>query len=145
MRNWLLFGLLLVLLIITGCARTPPVEEDDKGGFVFADQGACEKAGGQWTETPFQTFRCSITDERACAAYGGDWIQQGLIGDMMCVFTYPDGGKQCTSSDECIGGCFVQEEGFDMEGMDMMKGHCKHTDSPFGCHTKLNGPAMCVD
>ena len=131
--------LMALLFVIAACRSPSPGAGDSDVKAVYADQNTCVQEGGTWVEQPFEGFyRCAIPDERACAAYGGDWIPQGLLGETGCVFTYPDAGQSCTSSDQCLGGCVVDDP-------TQTTGQCKETDSPFGCWTFLNGPAMCVD
>ena len=46
---------------------------------------------------------------KVCAMNGGTLARAGMAGKPVCVHPYPDGGKPCSSSEECIGGCVIYE------------------------------------
>lgn len=47
-----------------------------------------------------------------CYAEGGSWKIQGhgLPNNFVCIKNYPDAGKPCSSSRECLGGCYKGTE-----------------------------------
>ena len=74
-----------------------------------------------------------IGDERSteCLDAGGEWkwIQADVQG---CVYSYSDGGKYCTSSDQCEGDCVtnvVSNLG--------VEGFCEHTTNNQGCFNAI--------
>ena len=82
------------------------------------------------------------TEKVTCENEGGEWIQAGLSQEFRCVHKYFDGGKPCSSSNECIGGCIVS----DLSG----SAYCKHDDNPFGCYATIEDfreqpSIICVD
>lgn len=78
-----------------------------------AEMGTCEASGGQPT--------------------------QGLAGPA-CAMPTPDGGKSCTSSDQCSTNLCIAEDG---------RGHCAPYSPMFGCHDLFEDGAMigtiCID
>jgi len=84
----------------------------------------------------------SSLQEKECFDSGGEWKKAGRAGNFMCIHTYADGGKPCTSSDDCISSCIVvttEKDAF-----------CKYSDNPFGCYNIIEdyretGSIICVD
>lgn len=69
-------------------------------------------------------------DQNSCEKQGGKWQKAGAIQGSMCIFTYADGGKKCTSSDECEGDCIVTQDS-------QTTGFCKQNTNPFGCFSTI--------
>jgi hypothetical protein len=82
----------------------------------------------------------------SCNVSGGDWVRGGLLGQAQyCRYEYPDAEQICTSSDECLGGCFV---GIELPvDKPVESGYCKATTSPFGCYASIEFPDLevCTD
>lgn len=49
----------------------------------------------------------TLLGKLVCHARGGQIQSVCLRGLDRCVVPFPDGGKRCSSSSECSGGCFV--------------------------------------
>jgi hypothetical protein len=105
---------------------------------IIMNEVDCQLVGGAWTQTPLQRHICKIDNEQQCKQANGSWTPQGKLQQSTCIFTYPDAGKSCTSSDECVGGCLVNQP-TDETGI------CKEDTSIFGCYTFIDGPGICVD
>ena len=125
--------LVILLVVLAACTQSPGVEKP-----FFANEAKCKNAGGEWVETPFDPHRCSIASQTDCERLEGSWEKRGLLGQEMCIFTYPDAGKECTRTEECLGGCVL-------DSPEKLQGQCKETDTIFGCWTFVDGPAVCVD
>ncbi len=77
-----------------------------------------------------------------CLAKGEDykWEPGGMMQIYQCVFYFRDGGKPCTDSKECKGGC--EADNWNTPNRDNgqpVHGHCAKTNSMFGCHATLVG------
>ena len=88
--------------------------------------------------------------ERAtCEAAGGTVERVGRAGWEQCVQHYPDAGKACSGSDDCMGECRVRGDGTDIAPGTPVEGVCQATDTPFGCYAWVErgvaGPRVCVD
>ena len=90
-------------------------------------------------------------DEKArCEAAGGTVEKQGRAGYERCVQTYPDAGKVCAGSADCVGECRIADALYGhVEPGTPVQGVCQARDVPFGCFTRVeNGKAaasLCVD
>ena len=85
---------------------------------------------------------------RSCLAKGGTIRRVGMRGNLMCVKTYRDAGKQCTDSSQCLGGCYLAH--VTPSPGKKAKGVCRRDDSPYGCFIEIhNGEAqqggICAD
>lgn len=88
--------------------------------------------------------------ERAqCEAVGGRIERVGRLGREQCIQTYPDAGKTCSDSEDCLGECRIRGDVSDIEPGTPVDGVCQAEDTPFGCHTwvirGVAGPTICVD
>lgn len=89
----------------------------------------------------------SEVEKQACAKVGGKVQRAGLRGSYHCVQTYPDAGKICSDSSECVGQCrTVSSRAMGKPGT----GTCQNIDVPFGCFALVNngmvdGAMLCVD
>ena len=86
-------------------------------------------------------------DSESCFAEGGKVEGIGLFGIPTCVKYYPDAGKLCRGSDDCIGHCFLPEP---MEDGTEILGKCEASEhDSFGCFSRVeNGVvaySMCQD
>jgi len=89
-------------------------------------------------------------DQKACAEFGGNYTQAGLLGYYSCFVDYADGGKTCSDLSDCEGRCMATNaSGFDPDASGGQTGKCQLTDSPFGCYSEIiEGvvqPGLCVD
>lgn len=88
----------------------------------------------------------SAADAQRCIDAGGKVMRDGILGAYRCTQNYPDAGKACSSSSDCIGQCRVNGVVAD-DGT--AEGACQRTDSPFGCFAIVEngrgGPSICVD
>ena len=77
----------------------------------------------------------------SCTISGGDWEPIGLAQRPACIYTYPDAGKACQSSEECIGACVIYD--LPAQGQPMPSaGVCKATNDPFGCYALIEHPEI---
>ena len=88
--------------------------------------------------------------ERArCEAAGGVVRQAGMLGWQLCIQNYPDAGKACRGSEDCLGDCRLDETAGPVEAGTQAQGTCQVSDVPFGCYTRVeDGKAtqtICVD
>ena len=90
--------------------------------------------------------RITPTTAAACTSAGGTWRREGMIGQEMCIFTYADAGKRCTSGSECLGDCRAEGAAAPSGAVE---GRCQATSSPFGCYSNVEqgqvSGGMCVD
>jgi hypothetical protein len=89
-------------------------------------------------------------DERAkCEAVGGRIEKVGRLGTEQCIQTYPDAGKTCSDSEDCLGECRIRDDLMDVKPGKPVEGVCQAEDTPFGCHAwvvrGVAGPTICVD
>ena len=89
----------------------------------------------------------SAADKKRCTDVGGRVQRAGLRGVYQCVQTYPDAGKVCRDSDECLGDCRTSDS--DAVGKPGT-GMCQEVDVPFGCFALVrdgvvDGGMLCVD
>ena len=83
----------------------------------------------------------------ACEAAGGRISREGLMGWEHCVQTYPDAGKVCSGSDDCLGTC--RHTGEQLVPGSKAQGTCQVEDVPFGCYAMIEDGkvqhTLCVD
>lgn len=81
----------------------------------------------------------------SCSMSGGQWAVGGMAENHYCLLTYPDGGKPCSTSDQCTGACVLYEvtwgQPFPTEGV------CKRNNNPFECFAVIEYPEFygCAD
>ena len=87
-------------------------------------------------------------EDRARCEEGGGKVQRvGLRGFYACVQKYPDAGKVCRDSKECLGDCRTTDSNaVGRPGT----GTCQEVDVPLGCFARVNdgmvdGGMLCVD
>ena len=88
----------------------------------------------------------SFYNSKVCAMNGGEWIPIGSAQTPACIYIYPDGGKPCYSSEECMGGCVIYDPPIQGHPTPSV-GICKDTSDPFGCYAPIERPERywCVD
>lgn len=75
----------------------------------------------------------------SCAISGGEWEPVGLAQEPACIYTYPDAGKACHSSEECMGACVIYDS--PIQGQPTpSEGVCKTTNNPFVCYAPIENP-----
>lgn len=85
----------------------------------------------------------------SCAAIGGKWVRDGGFGQAQyCLQSYPDAGKACQSSDDCMGACIVETNSSGVASPLPTAGVCASDNRAFGCffffeHQEITG--VCVD
>jgi hypothetical protein len=92
----------------------------------------------------------ATADEKArCEEAGGTVERAGRAGWERCVQTYPDAGKACTGSADCLGECRLPDVAETPAPGTPAEGICQATDAPFGCYTRVEGgkveASLCVD
>lgn len=88
--------------------------------------------------------------ERArCEAAGGEIRIDGMRGWQQCIQTFPDAGKACTDSGQCMGQCRLKLSEAEANTGQPVTGTCQAKDSPFGCYATVeNGKVqntICID
>lgn len=72
----------------------------------------------------------------SCAMIGGRWVRDGIFGQAQyCFHSYPDAGKVCQSSDDCMGSCRVEIDSLSGTTVMPTAGVCASNNSGFGCFT----------
>ncbi|HAI62902.1 TPA: hypothetical protein DCL89_01615 [candidate division WWE3 bacterium] len=61
-----------------------------------------------------------------CQVRGGEYSFYGWSVGGICIVSYKDGGRLCTNSKECKGGCIITTTG-------QTTGKCKEDNSPIVC------------
>jgi hypothetical protein len=75
-------------------------------------------------------------DQATCEAHGGKRVRVCGDGYVACVTPYPDGGKPCADSSECLGTCYVPAaQSVFPSGKN--KGICQKTTAPCECYRKV--------
>ena len=81
-----------------------------------------------------------------CIRNGGEWTAGGMAARPFCLYTYPDRGKPCNSSEQCIGPCVVYEVPIQGQPTPSI-GVCKDNNDPFECYATIEHPDIfgCAD
>jgi hypothetical protein len=70
----------------------------------------------------------------SCAAIGGRWVYDGIFGQAQyCLHGYPDAGKACQSSEDCMGRCLAETNSSDVVTVIPTAGVCAPSNQVFGC------------
>jgi hypothetical protein len=78
----------------------------------------------------------------SCSLSGGRWTTGGILLSQYCVHTFPDAGKPCKSSDECMGGCVLYRGNV---GQPPPSGWaCRIDNDPFLCTSVIEYPDLIV-
>lgn len=80
-----------------------------------------------------------LYNHKVCTMNGGKWTRVGIAQTPFCLYTYPDWGKACHSSEECMGGCVIYESPIQDQPTPSV-GVCKGTNDPFGCYAPIEHP-----
>ena len=95
--------------------------------------------------------RLSPESRASCLARNGRVLIAGLSGNETCALPLADAGKKCTSGDQCIGDCLLDEsKPRPARGSTRrVTGICQPTDYGFGCRTLIERGRIkyniCVD
>lgn len=81
-------------------------------------------------------------DPVSCALSSGTCEQAGMEHQYGCIHHFPDDGKVCKTSKECLSGlCYVA-----VGQRTATRGNCAGTDVQFGCFRKIEEKTeMCFD
>jgi hypothetical protein len=77
--------------------------------------------------TSERTIGNHVKSASACQALNGQWYEE-KGSDALCVLPYPDAGKVCKNSKECIGHCIAP-----FTSAAVLHGTCQRNDSPYDC------------
>jgi hypothetical protein len=80
-----------------------------------------------------------LIKSKACSMSGGELTHAGMEAKLMCIHPYPDGGKPCSSSKECIGGCVIYEPPVQGQPTPSV-GVCRFSHPEFGCDAPIENP-----
>jgi hypothetical protein len=78
----------------------------------------------------------------SCSFSGGRWAVGGMAQSPFCLRTFPDAGKPCKSSDECMGGCVLSEGNVGQPPPSEWV--CRIDNDPFQCTTIIEYPDLIV-
>ena len=140
---------MLMAFWLSACSVTPPstpvVQPEQSDSSTENDTATNDK------NDPFSYQACVYPPNevvQACAAKGGAFSQQGMLGCYQCVLIYTDAGKACQDSSDCQGKCKNTGEFLDANAK-TQSGQCASDSSPFGCYQTIEEgvaqPAICVD
>lgn len=95
--------------------------------------------------------RSRILDGR-CSRYGGTIKGVCMFGTRACVIPFPDAGKACTDTWQCMGRCWIEYQSDDIpmpKTGEPATGTCQPTSDSCACYAEIkNGKAeqeICVD
>ncbi len=139
---------MLMLILLSACSVTSSstlVQQEQTDSATTDDAATIDK------NDPFAYQACVYPPNevvQACAAKGGAFSQQGMLGCYQCVVSYTDAGKTCQDSSNCQGKCKNTGE-FVATSASNQSGQCASDSSPFGCYQMIEEgvaqPAICVD
>ena len=70
----------------------------------------------------------------SCAVIGGRWVHDGMFGQAQyCLHSYPDAGKACQSSENCMGRCLAETNSSGVITVVPTAGVCAPDNGAFGC------------
>ncbi len=86
-----------------------------------------------FSQTPTgKLYLQTIKTNTECMKKGGNAYRDGS-GGIICNISYSDGGKKCTSSDQCLGDCVTdKDENLGKEGV------CESKSAGNTCFTEIN-------
>jgi hypothetical protein len=120
--------LLIIILLIIGCASTDEISKDESIKEV-------------------RQVTLNNIDSSACLDKGGVIKNVCMSAIPYCVQTFIDAGKKCSDSSNCSGDCRL-ENGFVNSGT-KATGFCSTNSNPCGCYQRITigkaEPALCVD
>jgi hypothetical protein len=103
---------------------------------------------------PYERIRfasqfATVQERARCEAAGGTVRQAGRLGGQHCVQSFPDAGRTCNGSQNCLGECRLPDDAGELAPGTAVQGVCQADDAPFGCFTAVEdgkaGPTLCVD
>jgi hypothetical protein len=84
-----------------------------------------------------------------CAMIGGRWIRDGMFGQAQyCLHAYPDAGKECQSSEDCMGRCLAETNSSGVITVIPTAGVCAPDNGAFGCFAIFENQEIsgyCID
>src|ERR1051326_6565248 len=122
------------IVVLVGCASGQRRSESIEGnGYRRAAPGPAESpraparvAAPDPSPQPAEQ-RPTSAETRACAARGGTIEPVCMLGELMCVVRYRDGGKECSDKSDCLGECLY--EGSEPAPPNAV-GRCQRTNDP---------------
>ena len=85
----------------------------------------------------------------SCTVIGGRWVHDGILGQAQyCLHSYPDAGKACQSSDDCMGSCLANIISSGETKVVLPAGKCAPDNRIFGCFEIFENQEIqtfCVD
>lgn len=85
-------------------------------------------------------------EEKACTARGGQWLRDGLRGQLLCRIPNRDAGRSCQNNSDCQGRCFAPAG---TPVGESVQGKCSPHKPYFGCYAQVEAgratPSLCVD
>lgn len=88
----------------------------------------------------------TAVETRQCSARGGTIQAVCMLGELVCVVRYRDGGKRCTDKRDCTGECLYERRD---PAPPHATGSCQRTNDPCGCKAPIHHgrvqPAVCLD
>jgi len=137
---------------VTLCLSLPscvPIQPGETSTVGAGDDPENRKAAATLSSPPTAGQREIADNKIECDKLRGNYSRQGLAGNYMCILTFSDAGKQCSSASQCFGECIVRGNGYP-KPQQMPIGQCKSDNSPFGCYATIdeNGaarPLLCRD
>jgi hypothetical protein len=87
-----------------------------------------------------------LYNAKVCTMNDGEWVRGGMAETQFCLYSYEDGGKSCSSSEECMGACVIYESPIQGQPTPSI-GVCKDNNNPFECFAIIEYPEMfgCAD
>jgi hypothetical protein len=84
-----------------------------------------------------------------CADRGGR-VSRGPFGETYCRIPYPDGGKACADTSDCVGACIWQPRSGPLRAPEArVVGTCQRTNVQYGCFGRVEHGRvkhmLCVD
>lgn len=104
---------------------------------LFADKGTyfapgiIDRVATKEERTPSN----NIKSNKVCLKRGGEWFESEEYNYKYCVVPYPDAGKLCKNSKDCLGHCIWPLDKKTLEGEPLGKGYgiCQLNDSTEDC------------
>lgn len=145
MFNFIRFFLISLCLALIFSACTPPLTTDST------------TTESSKTMSDEKTVIKIPDNEEECLAKGGTWKARGIFPNEICDLPTTDGGKECSSSNDCEGRCLAADltedqrralmggEKFDAK----VRGECTYSLRTFGCVGFVEGGKvdqfLCLD
>jgi hypothetical protein len=127
----MLRSLLFVLVALAAACSVPVVDEakaPEQTPFIGIDGKPLITADGMLDNSVLEAL---TANPAACAKTGGEVRPVCMRGMPMCVVPFPDAGKVCSDSSECMGTC--RGDG-SAQPEKPAKGVCSRNTDPCGCY-----------